>query len=211
MGCSEQVVFCRVLYLSDKFWQIEKMDSSTAHAATANQSPLTGALLALLVQGPSHGYELASRLQRQLGSSWPIHGTSLYRMLKRMHKDGLIATEPAGESNPGKIVYSPTDLAVPAVAAWMDSPLPPGDGQLQLQARMVVARREDLPRLLVALDGYEKELFARRTKIEAGRPDRRQLRSAMMFLVREAPIQRINGELLWVDLSRRTIRSLMAA
>jgi hypothetical protein len=32
-----------------------------------------------------------------------------------------------------------------------------------------------------------------------------------MFLVREAPIRRINGELLWVDLSRETIRDLMAS
>ncbi len=187
------------------------MDSSTAHVENANQSPLRGALLALLVQGPSHGYELASRLQRQLGPSWPIYRTSLNRMLKGMHKDGLIAVESADESNPAKIVYSATDLAAPAVLAWMDSPLPLEEGQLQLQARMVVARPEDLPRLLVALNRYEQKLFARRTKIEAGRPDRRQLRSAMMFLVREASIQRINGELLWVELSRQTIRSLMVS
>jgi hypothetical protein len=61
------------------------------------------------------------------------------------------------------------------------------------------------------LNSYERELFAERAKIEVDIPARRPLRSAMMFLVREAPIQRINGELLWVDLSRQTIRDLMVS
>jgi DNA-binding PadR family transcriptional regulator len=126
--------------LSGKFWHLETMDPSAAHVANANQSPLRGALLALLAQGPSHGYALASRLQRQLGSSWPIHRTSLYRMLRKMHEDGLIVPESADEGNPAKIIYGATGLAEPAVVAWMDSPLPLGAGQLQLQARMVVAR-----------------------------------------------------------------------
>ncbi len=132
-------------------------------------------------------------------------------MLRGLHEDGLIVPKSVDESNSARIVYSPTDLAAPAVIAWMDSPLPLGGGQLQLQARMVVARPEDLPRLLVALNGYERDLFAKRAKIEAEMPARQPLRSAMMFLVREAPIQRINGELLWVDLSRKTIRDLMVS
>jgi DNA-binding PadR family transcriptional regulator len=187
------------------------MGSYSVYIKNTNQSPLRGALLALIVQGSSHGYALASRLERQLGPSWPIHRTSLYRMLRGMHEDGLIVPESADESNPARIVYSPTDLAAPAVVAWMDSPLPLGGGQLQLQARMLVARQEDLPRLLVALNDYERELFEKLAKTEADMPPRKPLRSAMMFLVREAPVQRIRGELLWVDLSRRTIRDLMAS
>lgn len=132
-------------------------------------------------------------------------------MLRGMHEDGLILPESADERNPARIVYGATDLAAPAVLEWMDSPLPLGGGQLQLQARMVVARHEDLPRLLVALNSYERELFAKLAKIEADMPARQPLRSAMMFLVREAPIQRIRGELLWVDLSRQTVRDLMAS
>jgi DNA-binding PadR family transcriptional regulator len=187
------------------------MNPSTAHATSANQSPLRGALLALIVQGPNHGYALANRLQRQLGPSWSIHPTSLYRMLKELHENGLIVPESADASNSAKIVYSATGLAAPTVVAWMESPLPLEGGQLQLQVRMIVARAEDLPRLLVVLNGYEREMFAMRAKIEADMPARWPLRSAMMFLVREASIQRIGAELLWVELSRKTIRDLMAS
>jgi DNA-binding PadR family transcriptional regulator len=178
---------------------------------STNQSPLKGAVLGLLVQGPSYGYELANRLERQLGPSWSILRPSLYRMLRGLRREGLIASQSPGETNSARIVYSATGLAEGALVAWMDSPLPLELAQLQLQARMVVARQEDLPRLLVALNRHERALFAKRTEIQAGLPARHSLRAAMMFLVREASIQQINGELLWVDLSRQTIRALLGS
>lgn len=186
------------------------MGSSVDRAALANQSPLKGALLALLVQAPSYGYELANRLERQLGPSWPILRPSLYRMLRALRAEGLISYESSAGSS-ARIVYRATERAEPAFVAWMERPLPFEDAQLQLQARMVVARREDLPRLLVALNRHERALFAKRAEIEAGVPARRSLRAAMMYLVREASIQNINGELLWVDLARRTIRALIGS
>lgn len=180
-------------------------------ASNANHSPLKGAVLALLVQGPSYGYELANRLERQLGPSWPVHRTSLYRMLKALRVEGLISSESPDEPNPDRVIYQATDLAEAALVAWMERPLGVDDAQLQLQARMIVARPEDLPGLLVALNAHERELFARRAEVEADLPRRGTLRGAMMFLVREASIQQITAELLWVDLSRQTIRALIAA
>jgi DNA-binding PadR family transcriptional regulator len=186
-------------------------NSSVDRAAFANQSPLKGALLALLVQGPSYGYELANRLERQLGPSWPILRPSLYRMLRALRAEGLIASELSGRMDSARIVYRATDLAEPALVAWMDSSLPLEQAQLQLQARMVVARLEDLPRLLVALNSHERVLFAKRAEIRGGLPARQSLRAAMMYLVREASIRQINSELLWVDLSRQTIRALIGS
>jgi DNA-binding PadR family transcriptional regulator len=176
-----------------------------------NQSPLKGAALALLVQGPSYGYELANRLERQLGPSWSVVRPSLYRMLRSLEEEGLVSSDSPGETNSDRIVYNATELAETALLAWLDSPLLLEQGRLQLQARMVVARQQDLRRLLVALNSYERALFAKRTEIQAGLPARQSLRAAMMFLVREASIQQINGELTWVELSRQTIRSLIGS
>jgi len=183
--------------------------SASDRAISSNQSPLKGAVLGLLVRGPSYGYELANRLERQLGPSWPILRPRLYRMLRGLQKEGLISSESPGETNSARIVYSATELAEPAFVAWMDRPLPLKQARLQLQARMVVARQEDLPRLLVALNGYERALFAKRAEIQEGLPARRSLRAAMMYLVREASLQQISGELIWVDVSRRMIRDLI--
>lgn len=185
--------------------------SARQQAISKSQSPLKGAVLGLLVQGPSYGYELANRLERQLGPSWSIARPSLYRMLRKLQAEGLVSCESSEKVSSARIIYSATDLAERALVAWMASPFPLELAQLQLQARMVVARQEDLPGLLVTLNGHERALFAKRTEIQAGLPPRQSLRAAMMFLVREASIQQINGELLWVDLSRQTIRALIGS
>ncbi|HEY5194314.1 MAG TPA: PadR family transcriptional regulator [Solirubrobacteraceae bacterium] len=185
--------------------------SASNQAVSKNQSPLKGAVLGLLVHGPSYGYELANRLERQLGPSWSIFRPSLYRMLKKLQTEGLVSSESSEETSSARIVYSATDLAEAAFVAWMGSSLPLEQAQLQLQARMVVARQEDLPRLLLALNGHERTLFAKRAEIQAGLPAQQSLRAAMMFLVREASIQQINGELLWVDMARQTIRALIGS
>ena len=182
------------------------------HELSSNQSPLKGAVLGLLVQGPSYGYELANRLERQLGPGWSIVRPSLYRMLRGLDREGLVSSSQASEdTSSARIMYEATDLAESALIAWMDSPLSFDEAQLQLQARMVVARPEDLPRLLVALNQHERALFSKRDQVQAGTPAQHSLRAAMMFLVREASMQRINGELLWLDLARQTIRTLLAS
>jgi DNA-binding PadR family transcriptional regulator len=180
-------------------------------AATTSRSPLKGALLGLLAQGPSHGYELANRLERQLGPIWTINRTSLYRMLRSLQKEGLISADPSDETNLARTVYRATPSAEPALVQWMDSPPALEQARMQLQARMVVARQEDLPRLIVALNGYERALFAKRAEIEAGLPPQHSLRAAMMYLVREASLQQIRGELMWIDASRRMILSLIGS
>jgi DNA-binding PadR family transcriptional regulator len=179
-------------------------------AVSTNRSPLKGALLGMLAQGPSHGYELANRLERQLGPTWTINRTSLYRMLRSLQAEGLISADPSDEANLARTVYRATPAAEPALAAWMDSPLR-SDVREQLQARMVVARHEDLPRLVIALNGYERSLFSKRAEIEEGLPPRQSLRAAMMYLVREASLQQIRGELMWIDISRRLILDLIGS
>ena len=191
---------------------LRDMAATTGEHELSNQSPLKGAVLGLLVQGPSYGYELANRLERQLGPGWSIVRPSLYRMLRGLDREGLVSSSQASEdTSSARIMYEATDLAESALVAWMDSPLSFDEAQLQLQARMVVARPEDLPRLLVALNQHERALFSKRDQVLQGRPTQHSLRSSMMFLVREASMQRINGELLWLDLARQTIRTLLAA
>ena len=185
------------------------MATATDPLTTSGQSPLGGALLALLVQGPSHGYELANRLERQLGTDWQIVRPSLYRMLKRMQGEGLLSID-APEVPESKVVYRATERADVTVRAWMESTLTLLDGQLQLQARMIVARTEDLPRLLVAVNNYERTLFDMHVSLQPMNMDAGSLRGVMMRLVRGASRHRIKAELDWLEEARQTILALIA-
>jgi molybdate-binding protein/DNA-binding PadR family transcriptional regulator len=77
-------------------------------------------LLALLVDGPAHGYELRSRVERQLGALWRIDFGQLYRVLHRALRDGLIA--PAGRERsargPARTLYGLAPAGRAALARW---------------------------------------------------------------------------------------------
>ena len=48
-------------------------------------------ILALLEDGPSHGYDLARRIEQRSGGRLSFHVASLYTILYRLESDGLIA------------------------------------------------------------------------------------------------------------------------
>jgi DNA-binding PadR family transcriptional regulator len=50
------------------------------------------ALLGLLTQGPSHGYDLHQRLTTDLGNVWHVSQSQAYSILKRLEERGDIAT-----------------------------------------------------------------------------------------------------------------------
>jgi DNA-binding PadR family transcriptional regulator len=187
------------------------MEPAASRFAFPDRVSLKGALLGLILQRPSHGYELANRLERQLGSSWNINRSTLYRTLKALEDEGLISSDASGETRLERIVYSATPVTERAVEAWMDSLPGLRQARAQLQARMIVARPKDLPKLLVALNHYERMLFVRQAEIEAGLPHQDSLRAAMMYHVREASLQEIRGELFWIDATRRTIQNLIGS
>ncbi|MGH1502444.1 MAG: PadR family transcriptional regulator [Acidimicrobiales bacterium] len=65
-------------------------------------------LLALLREGPAHGYELAGRLEAAgLGT---VPGGSLYPALARLAERGAVVADwQAGDGGPGRKVYAITD------------------------------------------------------------------------------------------------------
>ena len=54
---------------------------------------LSGALAALLLTGPSYGYELHTTLEAELGSLWATRASQVYLTLCRMTRDGLVTSE----------------------------------------------------------------------------------------------------------------------
>ena len=77
-------------------------------------------ILALLVDGHAHGYELHSRVERDLRAFWRIDFGQLYRVLHRALRDDLIA--PAGRERsaqgPARTLYRLTPSGRAAVARW---------------------------------------------------------------------------------------------
>lgn len=176
-------------------------------------SPLKGALLGLLLQRPGHGYDLANRLSRRLGPAWQIEAKGLYPMLQQLERAGLVSPQAVACSGPTgrRIVYHPTARAQSALTEWMAAGAAAEPVRVELQAKLAVARNEDVPRLLLALDCYEQE---RRTLLSASAeefPCAHSWAALAMTLTRAAALTRLRAELDWAVLARRAIAEFAAA
>ncbi|PZR63932.1 MAG: hypothetical protein DLM71_03560 [Chloroflexi bacterium] len=70
---------------------------------------LQGALAALLLRGPAHGYELLSALDAELGPLWATRPSQVYTTLGRLIRDGLARSERVPQPNrPDRQVFTLT-------------------------------------------------------------------------------------------------------
>ena len=63
-------------------------------------------LLALLAEGPSHGYQLKAGFEERTGGVWTLNVGQVYTTLDRLRADGLVEPLEVGEvgsSGPGQV------------------------------------------------------------------------------------------------------------
>lgn len=80
-------------------------------------------LLLLLHQGPSHGYNLMENLQAFGYAEDPVDSSVVYRSLREMEEDGLVASQwdTEGSAGPARRVYRLTEEGDRALAWWVAS------------------------------------------------------------------------------------------
>jgi DNA-binding PadR family transcriptional regulator len=176
-------------------------------------SPLKGALLGMLLQRPGHGYDLANRLNRRLGPAWQIEAKGLYPMLQQLERAGLVSSEAVACNGPTgrRIVYHPTERARSALKEWMAAGAATEPLRVELHAKLAVARGEDVPQLLAALDCHERECLALLSASAEEFPRPRSWAALSMSLTRAAALTRLRAELDWVVLTRRAIAEFVTA
>lgn len=79
------------------------------------------ALLALLEDGPRHGYQLRTDFEQRTGGTWPLNVGQVYTTLARLERDGLVASAEADGS--GHVHYRVTEAGRREVAAWFELPV----------------------------------------------------------------------------------------
>lgn len=86
--------------------------------------PLHHAVLALLVDGPSHGYELKSRFEDAVGPQWGgLNIGHLYQILDRLVRDGYVTRSHVAQSDrPDKTHYTLAPSGHEELLGWATSP-----------------------------------------------------------------------------------------
>lgn len=77
-------------------------------------------LLALLADGPRHGYQLKLDLEAATGEGITVNVGQIYSTLQRLERDGLV--EQGSRDDEGRIVYEVTPAGREVVARWAGDP-----------------------------------------------------------------------------------------
>jgi DNA-binding PadR family transcriptional regulator len=112
--------------------------------------PLHHALLSLLADRESYGYELKGAFERSVGPQWgALNIGHLYQVLDRLKRDGLVAVVRAEPQprRPDRLIYAITEPGREELRRWLDEPSAPASGYrdelyLKLVGAARVGRRE---------------------------------------------------------------------
>lgn len=86
--------------------------------------PVEQALLGFLIEGPRHGYDLHRRLEEELGRVWYIGLSNVYGGLKRLERDGEVASSlDPQEDRPPRKVYHITSAGRESFLDWVRQPV----------------------------------------------------------------------------------------
>lgn len=87
--------------------------------------PIEHAVLGLLAQGPSYGYELRASFQDAIGPQWgDLNIGRLYQVLDRLARDGLVTgTVVSQRRRPDKTVYRLTKTGRSELNDWLERPI----------------------------------------------------------------------------------------
>lgn len=161
-------------------------------------------LCALLLEGPSHGYQLQATLQAELGPLWETRQSQLYLTVGRMQRDGLIVVRrQRQESLPDRQLLKLTDRGSKLAETWLSSTTAGDD----LVIRLAVAR-------LVVADRFEEIAAAameeRQSALRELRALRREVGDGFQAEAVDHEVRLVEAELRWVSAVRDSTASIVS-
>lgn len=174
--------------------------------------PIQHAVLALLADGPGHGYELRSEFQDSVGPQWgDLNIGHLYQVLDRLVRDGLVTkTAVAQADRPDKNVYELTSSGRAEIDRWLKAPFVRRGGYrddfcLKLFAAARLGKRQLATVIRVQREAYLAEL-ASLGQLRAGYRDK-----PLIHLLIEAAVLHTEANVRVVELAESVTDALVEA
>ncbi|HET6448139.1 MAG TPA: helix-turn-helix transcriptional regulator [Conexibacter sp.] len=171
------------------------------------------AVLGLLQEQPSYGYEVLVRFRRAFAAAeWDISPQGLYASLDRLERDGLIepvATQArvASRRQP-KTPYRVTPTGAEALRRFLATAMAAEPSRAELLVRLQCGAARDNGALLALLDGHERACLDQLEHIADEAPARLAGDDDALVerLAREERRLGIQARLMWIDYARKQLR-----
>lgn len=163
--------------------------------------PIQHAVLALLADGPSHGYELKSAFEAAIGPQWgALNIGHLYQVLDRLSRDGLVASERVAQSvKPDRVVYEITSAGTAELTRWLDTPAPRTAGfRDDFFLKIMAAARSRAPDIVRRVIGTQRGFLLRELRnLETLRRDHGN--DPVVGLLLAAATRHVTADLTFLD------------
>jgi DNA-binding PadR family transcriptional regulator len=163
--------------------------------------PIHHAVLALLADGPRHGYGLKGAFEQAVGPQWgPLNIGHVYQVLDRLSRDGHVwSTRVAQDARPDRVVYEITDGGRAELSQWMTAPSPRTAGfrdDFFLKV-MAAAQTRDADRVSAVLRTQRTFLLREMRNLESLRAERAG--DPVVSLLLAAAARHVGADLAFLD------------
>ena len=190
---------------------------------------LRSALLALLSSGPLTGYDVVKQFGSSVGHVWHAPDSQIYPELRKMHSEGLLASQPVpwGTRGATKTEYALTPEGAAALREWQSQPLtyvqdrnparlkaayfewaPPGAAAVQLQAHIAHYEEQRLQTLQM-IESLEARTHATLARRLARHPeDEREQIVRFKVFAYEGQLAQAEQEIAWAKRGLKILEEL---
>jgi DNA-binding PadR family transcriptional regulator len=167
-------------------------------------------LLALLVDEPTHGYELKRQFDETIGKLWPVQQAQIYNNLRLLEKDGLIELDMRIEQEhlPDRKNFRLTPAGQQALAEWTQTPVHTSrqlkdDLYLKLATLATVL---DQPQALAELIWRQREVYLLRLReLERALAEAEAQADQVTASLLDGAILHAEADLVWLDHCERRL------
>jgi DNA-binding PadR family transcriptional regulator len=181
------------------------------------RSTVNWAVLGLVIEKPSYGYELSRRFERRFGGLLRVGTSHIYAALNSLEKSALIEPMPI-EAGPEKrrqpkIHYRATAAGARAYRGWLGERMRDDSHRVELLGKLLSTGSLDARAMLALVERYERECLEEASRIAIPRRDEPASKGQAAHtlaerLVAEERRLALHGQLLWAQYARREIRAL---
>jgi DNA-binding PadR family transcriptional regulator len=169
-------------------------------------------LLALLVDEPTHGYELKRQFDETIGKLWPVQQAQIYNNLRLLEKDGLIEldTRVEQENLPDRKIFRLTSAGQQELVNWVATPVRTSrqlkdDLYLKLAT---VATVLDQPQTLAELIWRQREVYLLHLReLERALVEAEAQNDAVTASLLDGAILHAEADLVWLEHCERRLLS----
>lgn len=162
------------------------------------------AMLALLSEGPAHGFALKKRYDDLLGHERELKPGQVYSTLARLERDGLaegVGVEQAGAAE--RNIYAVTEAGLREMDSWLSTATLPSGRPSELFTRVVLAIVSGRSPSTI-IDSHRATYLARMRQITAARHDA----DVVTRLAGDYEIAHLEADLNWVELATTRLDAL---